>query len=407
MSNKILVLSLWTLCSLVFSLGTGLPSAQAEESCDCPKLGCDPCSIERGLTFYTSKCGPQDSRLKSCGRPTCIPVEAATKECPVPPGADKGPREPIVLKNADGAKADPNADIHVVGRVKVLKGSVSIVQTDGKKTVVSTESGVNETDTLESATDGAALVKFEGGNQLHVHPGTVVQIKEYKNSGDPESRKALLQLIKGKIRNQVEQKYNGKTSSYRVYTPAAVAGVRGTDFVIEHQDDKNLETRVESLGGRVVLATLDEKEARDLVRGEGATFTADLPDASFKGKDFSEFVRKGRLSPVYKIPPERLAEIDWESRVDVAKGSGRRKTKPIKDTEICDKPKGLFNQCAWHCVGNPTSEKKECRTDKPGVTCVRSRCNGNGQWSDETKLTPAEASGRCPATGFTVKDCDY
>ncbi|NJL23792.1 MAG: hypothetical protein HC902_00490 [Calothrix sp. SM1_5_4] len=96
-----------------------------------------------------------------------------------------------------------------------------------------------------------------------------MQIKEYKDQDIKESRKALLNLIKGKIRNQVEQKYKSKTSYYRVQTRAAVAGVRGTDFVIEHNEGKQIETRVETLGGRVILASLDEKTAREILRGEG------------------------------------------------------------------------------------------------------------------------------------------
>jgi hypothetical protein len=390
------MLILWTVsfwCAAGFAL---------EESCDCPKLGCDPCSVEHGVTFYTSKCGPQQSRLKSCARPTCIPIEQASKECPVPPAADSGPREPVVVKEAGPAKADVNADVRIVGTVKVMAGSVSILRADGHRLAVNGEAKVRETDTIESSADGGALVTFDGGNKLHIHPGTSVQVKEYKDQADPDARKALLQLIKGKIRSQVEQKYNGKTSSYKVYTTGAVAGVRGTDFVMEHNEGKSLDTRVETLTGHVTLASLDEKEKRDVLRGEGASFHADLPGSDYKG-DLTDFVRKGKLSPVYKIPGDRLMLLDNDSRVDVAKAP---KVKHQREAEICQKPKGYFNQCAWTCVGNPAKEKA-CRVDLPNVACVRTRCNGNGQWADETRLNSAEAKGLCPGEGVTVKDCDY
>jgi hypothetical protein len=381
-------------------------SHAAEESCECPKLACDSCSFQQGVTFFTSKCGPANARLKSCARPTCMPVEEASKECPVPPTASKTPREPVVVKTEDAA--DPNADVHIVGSVKVITGSVNIVHADGKKTTVTNgEARVRETDTVESSKDGTAVVNFDGGNKLHVHPDTAVQVKEFKDQSDPGSRKALLQLIKGKIRNQVEQKYNGKTSYYRVYTTAAVAGVRGTDFVMEHHEGGKIETKVETIGGHVILASLDEKEARDILRGEGATYSADMPDPSFKGKDYSEFIRKGKMSPVYKIDAERLADLEWDSRVDVAKNSHRpRHEKAAAEPEICERPKASFNQCAWRCVGNPGGENR-CRTDLPEVSCVRQRCNGNGKWADETRVPASEASGQCPANGYTVKTCDY
>ncbi|MBX3022008.1 MAG: FecR domain-containing protein [Bdellovibrionales bacterium] len=387
----------------LLALSFSLSVFAQEESCDCPKLGCDPCSISKGLTFYTSKCGPGNTRLKSCGRPTCIAIEQATKECPVLPSASKGPREPVVLA-AERDKADPNADTKIVGGVKVISGSVSITHADGKKLVVeSGEARVRETDVVESSKDGTAVVTFDGGNKLHVHQATAVEVKEYKDPADPVSRKVLLQLIKGKIRNQVNQKYNGKTTSYRVTTSAAVAGVRGTDFVMEHSEDGKLETKVETLGGHVLLASLDEKELRDILKGEGAKFSADLPDPSFKGKDYSEFIQRGKLSPVYKITAEEMEELESSSRVDVAKNMVKRK-KPVKEVEICKDPKGFFDQCAWKCVGNPGGEKT-CRTDLPQVSCMRSRCNANGQWADETKLAPK--TGTCPPVGFAVKACDY
>lgn len=366
-------------------LSINITASAAEESCECPKLGCDPCSFQKGVTFFTSKCGPANAKMKSCARPTCIAVEEATKECPVPPAASTKPREPVVLKAAGVGSSDPNEDVKVVGNVKVISGSVSITHSDGKKLTVNTgEARVREGDTVESSKDGTSVVTFEGGNKLHVQPDSAVQVKEYRDAGDAESRKALLQLIKGKVRNQVQQKYNGKTSYYKMHTTTAVAGVRGTDFVMEYNEGKQLETKVETIGGHVLLASLDEKEMRDILRGEGASFVTDMPDPSFKGKDFSEFIQKGKMSPVYKIDGERLAELDYETRVDGPKNRPK-KNKGGKDAEICSSPKGLFNQCAWRCDGNPGGEKS-CRVDLPKVTCVRTRCNGNGKWADETRL---------------------
>lgn len=383
-----------------------------EVTCDCPRYACDACSFEQGVTFYSGKCGPQGVRIRSCSRPTCVPISAATDECPVPPAPGSAPRDPIVVRPASSPSViDANDDTRIVGNVKVMRGSVSIVHADGKKNTVEGETKLRETDTVEASNDGAALIKFDGGNKLHVHPDTVVQVKEYKDAQEPSSRRALLQLIKGKIRNQVEQKYNGKTSYYKVYTAGAVAGVRGTDFVMEHHEGKRLETKAETLSGRVTLATLDEKQANEILQGQGGIFAADLPDASFSGTDYTSFIQKGKLSPVYKIGKEQMRDLDLHSRVDiVASASGLRTPKikeADKDSNICQGPSGHFNQCMWKCIGNPTREKSTCRIEQPNVSCRRYRCDGNGKWSDETNLQGDAAKGLCPATGAVVKDCDY
>ncbi len=357
-----------------------------EVTCECPTLGCDSCSVNKGVTFYSEKCGPRDTKVKSCARPTCIPVDSATKECPNPPKADSGPRGPIVV--ADGPKVDAGDDrsAHKVGTVRVIKGSVNIVNADGKSVVLGKEGTVRETDTLVASADSAALVEFDGGNKMHVHADTEVKVKEYKDQKDSGARKALLQLIKGKIRSQVEQKYNGKTSFFKVETKGAVAGVRGTDFVIEHTLGAQTETRIEAIEGKVNFGGAKAKERHELTRGEGATFTTTAKNPN--AKDMGEFFEGGTLSPVYKIPADKLRDLEFDSRVDVA----RAKKKNTSEAEICDRPKGYFNQCSWQ---------------KAGGDCIRKRCNGNGHWAEETKL-PAAAASVCPAaTGFVIKDCDY
>lgn len=356
-------------------------SVQAQDvPCECPKLGCDPCSIRRGVSFYTEKCGLKNSKVKSCERPTCIPVEQPTEECPNPP-KDTTAREPVVIKPA---LADVHEDVSRadVGRVRVIRGSVAIVHADGKKEVIHQPATLRETDTVESSPESTAMIEFQGGNKIHVHPETAVQVQEYKDQDQSTSRKALINLIKGKIRNQVLQKYNGTTSSYRVITKSAVAGVRGTDFIMEYHEGDRLETRVETLDGKVSLSGQAGKEAREIARGEGATYTVAVKDG------------RGILSPVYKIPPQRLRNLEIDSRVDVARAKIQKPAPPEKD--ICDKPKGKFNQCKWMCADG-SAKKHECGK------CVRTRCNANGQWAEETELPGAV----CAPTGISIKACDY
>jgi hypothetical protein len=375
-------------------------SYAAEVSCECPKLACDPCSAEKGITFFTDKCGPANSKLKSCARPTCIPIETATKECPIPPMADSGPRAPIVVAPNGGEvkreAASGSNEIASVGKVKVLSGSVSIVNQEGKTRVVKGEGPVHEGDRVASDKDAAAVVSFEGGNKLHVQPDSEVEIKEYKNQGSPESRRALLNLIKGKVRNQVGQKYNGKSSYYKITTKGAVAGVRGTDFLVTFSEGVKLDTRIETLGGKVELSDLGEGEKRMVGKGEALSFIADVSASD------ANSVPIGRFGELYKMSDEEMKALDKGTRMDIA----RVKRKTASDEPICQKPRGDFNQCMWKCENNPEGSKS-CRTEMSQVRCVRSRCNGNGEWAEVTRVPASSGETACPAAGTLVKDCDY
>jgi hypothetical protein len=360
----------------------------ADNSCECPKLGCDPCSVEKGIKFFSEKCGPSDSKVKSCARPTCIPIDQATRECPTPPSADSGPRQPIVIADVPQEEVSGANETAAAGRVKVIQGSVSIVHADGQKSVVSKDKDgvLREGDIVESGKEGGAVVHFAGGNKLHVQPETQVEVKEFKDQQSAANRKMMLNLIKGKIRNQVEQKYNGKTSYYRVMTKGAVAGVRGTDFIVSHSEGAKMETRVETLGGKVIFQDLDETQTREVRKGEGAVYTAPMPTSS-------DFIVKGKLSEVYQLSGDRIVELDRDSRMDIARAP-KRSAASVSDAAICEKPAGKLNQCKWQWNADKTA-------------CLRQRCNANGQWADETRFPASTSETTCPATGHTVKPCDY
>ncbi len=389
-------------CLVLVSFYVQNPVHAAQEvSCECPKLGCDPCSTEKGITFFSEKCGPALAKMKSCARPTCIPIDVATKECPVPPSADSGPRTPIVVvdKKHEVARepAEGANEIPTIGKVKVLSGSVSIKSIDGELKVVSDEASLHEGDSVVSGKESGAVVNFQGGNKLHVQPDSEVQITEFKNQASPETRRALLNLIKGKVRNQVGQKYKGdKQSYYRIQTKGAVAGVRGTDFMASFDMvDGKLDTGIQTLGGKVELFNLDESDKRVLLKGDAVNFVADQPlDASAKPT--------GKFTDVRKMSADEMRDLDKGTRMDVA----RAKRKTASESAICDKPRANFNQCMWKCVGNPEGSKV-CRTELPQVRCVRSRCNGNGEWAEETRVPAAASQVQCPNAGTLVKDCDY
>jgi len=284
---------------------------------------------------------------------------------------------------------EPSAEI--VGKIKVFSGSVSLVDETGRRRVVKTEEIVREKDRVEAAEDGAAILSFEGGNKLHVLPGTWVAVQEFKAPRQEDSRRVLLHLIKGKIRNQVVQKYNGEMSSYRVTTKAAVASVRGTDFVVSHQEESGgrHQTRVETIKGLVQFSGIDTPELSDrgrveLNRGHGAVFSG------------------GAMGAAFKISDADMRVVDQSSRADLVRS--QKNSRP--EAPICDQPKGLFNQCAWKCKGNPKGQER-CRTDLQGVSCVRLRCDAQGRWADETKLSGPAGLTQCLGKADQVKDCDY
>ena len=77
---------------------------------------------------------------------------------------------------------------------------------------------------------------MDDNTAFSVGPNSRVEIREYI-SFSQNSRKALFNLITGKVRFDVKRKYDGRKNTFMVMTPSAVCGVRGTDFLTEYEAD--------------------------------------------------------------------------------------------------------------------------------------------------------------------------
>lgn len=157
------------------------------------------------------------------------------------------------------------------------------------------------------------------------------------------------------------------------------------------------------IAGEAPFRGLENENSVVLHAGERASFQGLLEnqepafDTLLKGRK----VARGQLSEVQKIPEAEIKKLK-NSEADRLKALKAPPKKKRKSSQICAKPFGEFQQCAWVCEGKNKS-KKECQVDK-GATCVRMRCNANGEWADRMELTASQ--NKCLAKPL-VGMCDY
>ena len=385
-----------TLMTAIFyfaTLAINLPStsvADPQSSCECPKIDCGPCKEEQGLTFYSEKCGDGGSQVKSCARPTCVDLESP------PPTCKNKARVPASSEVKAVVTAPPQRG-PAIGEIKALNGEAWLKLPDGSKVAAAMGTIIYEHDSLQTEKTGKVNIEFKDGNLVQVQADTMVRIDQYEMNED--KRKAVIELLKGQLRNQVKQKYNGHTSTYQVKTKTAVAGVRGTDFVISYNSGEKVETDIRTIEGRVVLANNDYSQSLEIGAGEQAAYVVAANEV-FGQDEINEFVARGYMTPVYRMSEKEVAQLINNTS---AKDSVRQ-VAAFKQV-ICSAPKAELNQCSWTCQNNPKGEKN-CRTDLSEVSCVRRRCNANGKWAEESRL-PASSREQCQPTGQKVAPCDY
>ena len=121
------------------------------------------------------------------------------------------------------------------GRVKVSKGEVQI-ERDGKRLPAPVGAVIQARDTVKTGPDGSVGITFQDNSLLSAGPNSELVIERFvfdstthKGEFDTALKRGTLAVVSGKIVKQSPE-------SMRVKTPAAIMGVRGTEFVVKVDD---------------------------------------------------------------------------------------------------------------------------------------------------------------------------
>ena len=133
----------------------------------------------------------------------------------------------------------------------MVKGKVQVTTRKGKIKKARVGMKVFPKDIIEAAKDSRAKIVMLDKNEINITPETKMEFESYEYNPNAGKKNVLLNVIHGKIRAKVKQKYEGANNSrFQVKTPSAVAGVRGTDFFTSY-DPSSQSTKVVTFEGRV------------------------------------------------------------------------------------------------------------------------------------------------------------
>jgi hypothetical protein len=124
------------------------------------------------------------------------------------------------------------------GHVKVSRGAVQIERA-GQKVPASVGAPVQAGDVVTTGSDGSVGITFLDNSLLSAGPNSVLAIDRFAfdsttHQGAFESslKKGTLAVVSGKLAKQ-------SPDAMKVKTPAAVLGVRGTEFLVRTGDPKD------------------------------------------------------------------------------------------------------------------------------------------------------------------------
>lgn len=144
------------------------------------------------------------------------------------PCAETGLPEGLILKQTYAP--GPGSP---VGRIQQVTGRAVIMHQDKKFGYpVSKGTDLYKNDTIITLKDGRVSFKLNDGSFMMLSPETRLEINKSVFAPKQKTRSSFLSMAFGKARFVVQKIEDAKHSEFKVRTKTAVAGVRGSDFII-------------------------------------------------------------------------------------------------------------------------------------------------------------------------------
>ena len=137
-----------------------------------------------------------------------------------------------------------------VGRIALTVGEAKRINAEGQMAPLRSGTSVSEGDRIITGGDAVAIIVFVDDGRISLRSDSELLVKQYK--ADPAGINSHLdfELVRGSIRQISGKAARMQPERYRLNTPIASIGVRGTDFLAKTSGD-TLETFVQE--GKIVV----------------------------------------------------------------------------------------------------------------------------------------------------------
>jgi FecR protein len=144
-----------------------------------------------------------------------------------------------------------------IGRVSSTKGKVKISRSYGSvDSNVKVGTDIFVGDEIATGKRGFIRILLDDNSVFTIGSVSRVVMDDYVLSNRPNKRRGVFRLLVGRLKAVVSRWSQKGATDYRVKTPSAVAGVRGTSFIL--WVDAEGYTDVLTLTGKVEVAALDQ-----------------------------------------------------------------------------------------------------------------------------------------------------
>lgn len=221
----------------------------------------------------------------------------------------------LVWAQSDAAPLkEPVGDVTlVIGSVQVQRGEQQLPLSRGSSLMVG--------DSIQTQANGHVHLRFVDGALVSVRPASSLKIVEYRfDKSNPSASVVRFQLDQGVVRAISGQAAEAAKDKFRLNTPLAAIGVKGTDFVVEA-----VKGRVNAIvnQGAIVLAPIDGQCRADGL-GPCSSMAARELSAALRGMalTYSASMANPQLLPMGQLKGSELPVVPLTPLTEASGGSG-------------------------------------------------------------------------------------
>ncbi len=136
-----------------------------------------------------------------------------------------------------------NAHAILAGRVSSLQGDVTVTrlgELNARSVAPMMEIHVN--DQIMTGSDGRIRILFTDDSVVSLAENSKLRISKQVYNPAARQRESVIDLFRGRVRSVVSRFLNTQINRFEIRTPTAVAGVRGSEIITEHDDQTNQTT---------------------------------------------------------------------------------------------------------------------------------------------------------------------
>ncbi len=133
----------------------------------------------------------------------------------------------------------------IVGTVELLSGTVTVTTIKGVPRDITVGMALEAGDIIKTADESEAHANMADGAYLAVRANSTIKITAYAANGNSRDR-SWIDVVTGSLRTVTGWIAKTRPKSYRINTPTATIGVRGTDHEVIYLRAEDAETEAEA-----------------------------------------------------------------------------------------------------------------------------------------------------------------